>query len=67
MMLTVIHSYIGCVLSQGKRQDERLVAFDGRKLRKSGRGQLYDPTQEECVAVVFADNNLDYICRRVRI
>lgn len=43
---------IGAVITQGEGDDERPIAFDGRKFR--GAGLNYDTTQKECLAVVFA-------------
>lgn len=43
---------IGAVLTQGEGDEERPIAFDGRKFR--GAEINYDTTQKECLAVVFA-------------
>lgn len=43
---------IGAVITQGEGDDERPIAFDGRKFR--GAELNYDTTQKECLAVVFA-------------
>lgn len=46
------NSGVGCVLTQGEGDEERPIAFDGRKFR--GAELNYDTTQKQCLAVLFA-------------